>query len=480
MAHHMATAGLEAPFLQFQHYGVLGAGISGQAAAELLGWLGRRVTLYDDYADPAAAAYEPLRAAGVELRFGREQALAAETEALVVSPGVALAHPLLEQALAAGLPTRGELELGWLCAPGARVAAVTGTNGKTTVTMLLARLFAEAGWDTVAAGNIGLPLARVAAERGIGSAGLAQTVFALEVSSFQLETIHDFCPEVALVLNITPDHLDRHRTMEEYAKLKGRIGCNQGPGQTLVINQDDPGCLAIAAGSQARVRRFSLERPVEDGAWLDGDLIMLKDRGARPRVLMPMSELRLIGMHNVANAMAAACVAEAMGVPRKQIAATLAGFAAAPHRLERVGTIRGVSYVNDSKGTNLGAMERAIESFASPIHLIAGGRDKASPFESVQGLLRERVRAVYLIGEAAEPMEKAWRAAATCVHCETLERALESAAARAAEGEVVLLSPGCASFDQFRSYAQRGDVFRKWVAQRLEAMQPGAETPAHD
>ena len=465
-------------WLDSSEFAVIGAGTSGQAAAALLLDLGRKVSIYDDYADPAAAVYAPLAVAGARLVFGKERPLEATVEALVVSPGVATVHRLIEAARERGLPVIGEIELGWRCAPGARVAAITGTNGKTTTTMLLAQLFQDAGWDALAAGNIGLPLCQVVRERGgAGSARLAEAVIALEVSSFQLETTEQFAPEVALVLNVSPDHLDRHRTMEEYAALKGRVTAAQGPEQVLVVNQDDPFCLAIAAGSRARVRRFSLERPVEDGAWLDGDLIMLARPGARPHTLLPMGELKMIGLHNVANAMAAACAADAMGIPRRRIAETLAAFRAAPHRMEPVATIAGVSYVNDSKGTNLGAMERALECFDGGVHLIAGGRDKASPFETVAEKLRGRVRAAYLIGEAAGDMGRAWGDVVECRQCETIERALAEAGAAAAEGDVVLLSPGCASFDQFRSYAHRGEVFMEWVRRRQGELPVAATAP---
>ncbi|MEN6626251.1 MAG: UDP-N-acetylmuramoyl-L-alanine--D-glutamate ligase [Candidatus Sumerlaeia bacterium] len=458
------------PFLQFQKYAVIGAGLSGQSAARLLVGFGKTVELYDDSADPAAPAFEPLRNLGIALKFGGDQTLSPDTQAVVTSPGIAEEHRLHTAARAAGIPVRGELELGFVCAPGARVAAITGTNGKTTVTMLMQKLLADGGLDAVAAGNIGMPMAQVALERGPASDALAKTAFAVEVSSFQLETIEFFAPEVAIILNVTPDHLDRHGSMDHYAALKGRVTENQTPGQVLVINQDDPYCLAIGARSRARVRRFSLERPVDDGAWLDGDLIMLKSPSAKPHVLMPMSDLKLIGLHNVANAMAAACAAEAMGIGRKRIAQTLSEFAAAPHRLELVATIGGVAYVNDSKGTNLGAVERALECFDGPIHLIAGGRDKASPFETLVARMQGRVKAAYLIGEAAAPMQRAWSGAIECVQCGTMENALEEASRRAAEGETILLSPGCASFDQFKSYAQRGEVFRDWVRRKQSAM----------
>lgn len=459
----------DAPFLQFQRYGILGAGRSGLAAAGLL--LDRNkpeIILFDDFADDKTPQFAAWAEKGVKLCFGPVERDPAKTlggiEALVVSPGIPAGHALLKAAAECGLPTLSEMELGWLCRGKARVAAITGTNGKTTVTMLVDKICADAKLRSVSAGNIGLPLSEAVSEavRESGEA-LNATVFSLEVSSFQLEAIERFSPEVAVILNVTPDHLDRHPTMDDYARAKGRITENQGPGQTLVVNQDDPFCLAIAARSQARVKRFSLERPVEDGAWLDGDLIILEQPGRKAHRLMSMGDLQMIGLHNVANAMAAACVAEALGLDRRQLAQSLAEFHAAPHRMESVGLLDGVSYIDDSKATNLDAMRRAIESFSEGIHLIAGGRDKNSPFATMTEELAGRVSAIYLIGEAAGPMEEAWGQHIECVQCGTMDRALETAASHAVPGEIVLLSPGCASFDQFRSYAHRGEVFAQWV-----------------
>jgi len=466
-----ASCALEG-FLGYQTYAVLGAGLSGRAATGLLRSLGKEVFLFDDNAEPGAEPLTKLSADGVQLFLGADLATPeslAPAEALVVSPGVAQDHPIAHEARRRGLPVRAELELGWLRRGGARVAAVTGTNGKTTVTMLIQKLCADAGRRSVAAGNIGLPLSEAVRT---DPEDLARTVFAVEVSSFQLETIDAFRPDWAVVLNVTPDHLDRHPTMEQYARAKQRLTARQGPDDVLVVNQDDARCLAIGARGRARVRRFSLERPVEDGAWLDGDLMMLKQPGERPRRLMALDGLKLIGLHNVANAMAAACVAQAIGIDRKRIAATLAAFHAAPHRLEPVGERGGVAFINDSKATNLGAMARAVECFTGGIHLIAGGRDKNSPFATITAELHRRVRAVYLIGEATAAMQAAWGGEVECLRCETLGRALAEAAARAAEGETVLLSPGCASFDQFHSYADRGRRFAEAVQALIRPANP--------
>jgi UDP-N-acetylmuramoylalanine--D-glutamate ligase len=456
------------PFLQYSHYAVLGAGRSGIAACRLLLALGKRARLIDEAADPAREDLRPLTESGVELRFGPVGAspamLLTGCQAVVVSPGFAVDHPLLRAAEQSGLPARGELELGWLCRGRARIAAVTGTNGKTTVTMLVEAILRDAGLHAVAAGNIGNALCAAVLDAGDR---LDDAVFSVEVSSFQLETIGHFAPDVAIVLNVTADHLDRHGNMEAYARAKQRITAGQSPDGVLVINQDDSYCLAIAQSSRARVRRFSLTRPVDDGAWLDGDLLYLRQPGEKPKRLLAMDELQMIGLHNVANAMAAACACQALGVAVNPIADSLRAFQAAPHRLQPAGEIHGVLYVNDSKATNLDAMLQAIDSFDGGLLLIAGGRDKASPLASVADRLGRRVKQALLIGEAAGPMEAAWGAALHCRQCGTLENALQTAAEIAEDGDVVLLSPGCASFDQFKSYAHRGEVFLEWVRARL-------------
>ena len=457
------TSSFNAPFLQYERYGVLGAGRSGKAAAAALLDLGKQVTIHDDFATDDEPAIAELVHRGALLRLGEQAVELGDAQAIVVSPGVAPDHPLLTRAATEGIPARAELELGWLLADGAPIVAITGTNGKTTVTMLIQRIFEDAGIRSVAAGNIGLPLC----EAVRADADAAKTVYVVEVSSFQLETVDQFTPQVAVILNVTPDHLDRHPTLEAYARAKARLTDRQSPDQVLVVNQDDPFCQAIAARTRARTMRFSLERPVDDGVRLDGDRIVLEQPNDAPQPILTAGELQMIGQHNIANSMAAACAALAMGVAPQAIASTLRNFRAAPHRMERIAERDGVSYINDSKATNLGAMRRAIESFEGGIHLIAGGRDKNSPFATVAELIADRVRRVYLIGEAAEPMERAWGDRLPCDRCETLERALAVASDRTQAGEIVLLSPGCASFDQFRSYGHRGEVFTQWVRDRL-------------
>lgn len=454
-----------------RRFAVVGAGVSGAAAARLLLSLGKDVRIMDD-----RDASEALQKAfndpdAVETVWGPFTAEAAKQalagcDRVIVSPGFAADHPLLAAASAMALPVYPEIELAWLRSGRGRTVAVTGTNGKTTVTMLVRHLAAYAGRRAVETGNIGHAFSDAVREAAELS---EETLYVAEVSSFQLETIHDFAPDVALLLNITPDHLDRHRTMAGYAAAKARITENQTPGQWLIVNQDDAECLRIAGGSSARVLRFSITRPVESGAWLDDDQLVWARDGGKPKKLMDLDEIPLFGLHNVENCLAAACAGLALGLDRKVVAEAIQTFKAPHHRLEPVGIIRGVQYVNDSKATNVDAMVKAVTSFSVPIHLIAGGRDKDSPFASTTAQIRGRVARAYLIGEAEDKLERAWTGATEISRCGTLERALEEATARAGEGDVILLAPGCASFDQFRSYVHRGEVFTQWVQSRAAA-----------
>lgn len=450
------------PFLEHDCYGILGAGQSGRAAARLLLSLEKRVIVYDDHALALESdAFAALVQQGVQFVCGTNEELSPQLEALVVSPGVPASHPKMLQANERGLPVRGELELGALFVGEGTLVGITGTNGKTTVTTMVHQICEAAGGISLAVGNIGYPLCDAVLD-----VAEKKATYVTEVSSFQLETVETFRPRVGLILNLTPDHLDRHQDMEGYAAMKGRLTARQTEDDVLVINQDDPYCLGIAQESRARQMRFSLERPVEEGTWLDGNLLMMKREGAKPQRLLEMDELELVGLHNVANALAAAAVGLALGIGRKTIAKTLRAFKAAPHRMEPVTELNGVAYINDSKATNLGAMLRAVECYSGGIHLIAGGRDKDSPFASIKGDLMNRLRGAYLIGESAEVIARAWEPEIPCHRSGTLAQALEEATAAAAEEDCILLSPGCASFDQFTSYAARGDAFREWVLAR--------------
>ncbi len=457
--------------LNGKSYGILGAGVSGRGAARLLQSLDRAVALFDDNDLSDEEEIKALVGKGAKTHFGKlnaEQAHASMDgiDALIVSPGIPESHPIKVESKKRNLPQAGEIELAWLKSGASKVAAITGTNGKTTVTMLVRHICEVAGMRAVETGNIGFSFSDAVIE---AAENLSERMFSVEVSSFQLDDIQYFAPDVSILLNITPDHLDRHGSMEAYAKAKSRVTINQSPSQVLVINQDDVECLKIGHESRAQIMKFSLLRPVDNGAWLDDDQLMLITNGGKPKTLTQLDKIKLFGLHNVSNCLAAACAATALGVPLKKITEAIESFEAADHRLQPVATINGVTYVNDSKATNIDAMVKAVTSFSAPVHLIAGGRDKDSPFASVLSSLEGRVARAYLIGEAADKMEAAWGKSIPFSQCGTMANALTEAMDKAADGEIVLLAPGCASFDQFKNYKDRGEHFIRWVREKKGA-----------
>jgi UDP-N-acetylmuramoylalanine--D-glutamate ligase len=290
----------------------------------------------------------------------------------------------------------------------------------------------------------------------------------LEVSSFQLETVEEFRPEIAVVLNITPDHLDRHGTFANYAAMKARITARQGPEDFLVLNGEDTPTQMIAGKTRAQVYWFSGRRPIKRGAFVHGESVLfLAKEGGRAEPVMPVAEIPLKGAHNVENVLAAVCAARLGGVSAESIRASVASFKAVEHRLEFVATVRGVEFYNDSKATNVDATKKALEAFKGGVHLILGGKDKDSDYGELAGLVRERVKNVYTIGSAAEKIERQLAGVAKIVSTGTLNVAVRRAAEDAVAGEVVLLAPACASFDQFENYEHRGRVFKELVMQRV-------------
>jgi UDP-N-acetylmuramoylalanine--D-glutamate ligase len=284
----------------------------------------------------------------------------------------------------------------------------------------------------------------------------------LEISSFQLETIQTFRPKIAVVLNVTPDHLDRHRTFEIYTDAKARIFENQQGSDFAVLNADDPTCVAIAARTRAQVFWFSRHKEVEQGAWVRDGMIVFRD-GKGQHDILQVSEIPLKGAHNLENVLAALCGAVLMGCAHEKIRQAVHAFKAVEHRLEFVATVNGVDYYNDSKATNVDATIKALESFPANIHLILGGKDKGSDYTVLNDLIRQRVKRIYTIGAAAAKIESQVKGAEV-VHAETLENAIRKASAAAQPGDVVLLAPACASFDQFKSYEHRGKTFKEIVA----------------
>ncbi len=437
---------------------VVGLGKSGVASAMFLHARGARVTVSD------AKAQEELREAipalldqGIVVEAGGHgERTFRDQDLIVVSPGVPVDVPQLEQARAQGVPVMGEIELASRFLKG-HIIAITGSNGKTTTTALIGEVIGWGGYETQVGGNIGTPAISLVAE------STSDTYNVLEVSSFQLETIHTFRPEVAVVLNVSPDHLDRHRTLKAYVDAKARIFENQRESDYAVLNAGDPTCRELADGIRAHTCWFSRQGEIKQGAYVENGKIYWRDQGESQEV-MPVSAVPLKGAHNLENVLAAVCVGRIVGVEPHRVAKAVAEFKAVEHRLEYVATIAGVEYYNDSKATNVDATIKALESFSGGLHVILGGKDKGSDYSVLSPLLKQRARRVYTIGTAAEKIEAHIRGSAEVLRAETLENAVRRAAEAAAAGEVVLLAPACASFDQFQSYEHRGRVFKEAVA----------------
>jgi UDP-N-acetylmuramoylalanine--D-glutamate ligase len=438
---------------------VVGLGKSGLAAALFLRRRGALVTVSDvRSAEQLAKEIPALIEAGIMVEAGGHGLLTFRRQDLiVVSPGVPLDTPELAQVKHFGLPVIGELELAARFLKG-HTLAVTGSNGKTTTTTLLGEILKAGGLPTLVGGNIGVPVVALIDD------STEDTWSVLEVSSFQLETTVQFHPEIAVILNITPDHLDRHGSFENYCAAKERIFAAQTAEDCLVLNADNSPCEDAAARSAAKVYWFSIEHPVPQGAWLEqGTVVYRSAEDAPAEHVMPLRGIPLKGSHNIENVLAAVVAARLAGVPAEIIRHAVESFQAVEHRLEYVVTHNGVAYYNDSKATNVDATAKAIAAFSGGIHLILGGKDKNSDYTLLSDLLRERVSAVYTIGSAAAKIESHLRGVVSIYSCETLDKAVASAAAAARPGEVVLLAPACSSFDQFENYEHRGKVFKQLV-----------------
>jgi UDP-N-acetylmuramoylalanine--D-glutamate ligase len=450
------------PLARWRRAYVLGLGLSGTAAARLLRAHGVAVVGADrrggEELDLGELAADP----GVELRLGRDEgAPPPGVDLVVASPGVSPAHPLLAAARVAGIEVLGEVDLAALVLDGP-VGAITGSNGKSTTTAMTGALLAGAGLAVEVCGNIGRPLASAVE----GEPGRR---FVVELSSFQLETLRHLRPRAAALLNLSPDHLDRHGDLAGYLAAKRRIFALQRPDDVAVLNADDPPVLATLVPGRRRL--FSRRGPVDDGCFLDGDVVRERD-GAGEGELFRATDVPLPGPHNLENAMAAALLALALGAPRESLAASLRDFRGLPHRLERVGERGGVAFYDDSKGTNVAATARSLESFAdASVHLVLGGRNKGADFRLLRDVVARKAKRVYLIGESAPELAQALAGAADLVASGTLATAVEEAASRAHAGESVVLSPACASFDQFRDFADRGRSFQRLVRELV-----GAET----
>jgi len=440
---------------------IIGAARSGVASAEYLLSIGKQIVISDMNTKLAEDVETQLGHASVSYVWGKQPDVAAlQPELIVMSPGVPLSIPPVVKARELGIPVISEPELAFRYSD-VPFVAITGTNGKTTTTTLTAFLLEKEGRKVVAGGNIGLPLISQCPQMS------ANDIVVAEMSSFQLESVDSFCPKVAVVMNLTPDHLDRHKTMEAYAAAKANIFKNQGPEDYLLLNKDDAIVAAMAAGAKSHVYYFSQQEILDEGIWLeDGNLVYRLDKNGAPQVLIPAAEIGIVGSHNWQNAMAASLAALLMGQQPEIIAERLRAFKGVAHRMEPVATIDGVLYVNDSKGTNPDSTEKALGSYGErPIVLIAGGRNKGSDMAVLVPLMRAHCRGVVLVGEATGDFIDAFaRTGYTDYVCaDSFEDAVAKAREMAQSGDVVLLSPACASWDMFDNFEQRGDLFKELV-----------------
>jgi UDP-N-acetylmuramoylalanine--D-glutamate ligase len=443
---------------------VVGLGKSGLAAALFLRRKGAQVTVSDiRSAESLAKEIPALLDEGINVEAGGHGLLTFRRQDLiVVSPGVPLNTPELVQARNFGRPVIGELELAARFLKG-KILAITGSNGKTTTTALTGQILKEAGFRTLVAGNIGVAVV------GLIDESTDDTWSVLEVSSFQLESTEEFHPKIAVILNITPDHLDRHGTFENYALAKERIFAVQDANDSVVLNADNPRTAEAEARSHAPVYWFSARHEVSCGAWAqNGNVVYRSAPATAIETIMPLSKIPLKGEHNVENVLAAVCAARLAGVAPVAIGHAIEKFHAVEHRLEFVATINCVDFYNDSKATNVDATAKAVASFPGGIHLILGGKDKGSDYTTLAPLLRERVRAVYTIGAAAAKIESHLRGVVPIHACTTLANAVSAAARVARPDDVVLLAPACSSFDQFENYEERGRVFKELVAEQKD------------
>lgn len=429
---------------------VFGAGKSGVAAANFLAERGESVVITDSKPAedlPLVDALDPR----VEKALGSHPASVLEARLIVLSPGIPADIPILMEAASRSIPIISEIELAFRHLRGT-VVAITGSNGKSTTTALIGEILKVAGRDPIVAGNIGQAL--------VAHLDPEPRTYVVELSSFQLETVQSFRAHVALLLNITPDHLDRYRSIDEYAEAKHRIFRNQGAIDFAIVNAEDS--RTAAPVTAARVLPFSSARRLDEGAFREGDQLVMRMAGEERAI--PRSSLRLPGAPNVENALAAWLAARALGVADLDVQIAFGSFPGLPHRMALVREIDGVRWINDSKGTNVDASLKSIEGLDDGrVFLILGGKDKKGEFERLRGLVERKARTVLTIGEAAARIEEALRGAAELVSTATMDRAVAHAARHAAAGDVVLLSPACASFDQYENFERRGEHFEELV-----------------
>lgn len=439
---------------------VVGIARSGIAVAKFLVEKGSRVVLTDKKSlAELADTLQEIPVGSVEIIVGQYPEITAGAyDFLVVSPGVPLTIPPIQLAFELGIPVLSELELAYWYAQ-SPIIAITGTNGKTTTTTLVGEIFKNAGIQTCVGGNIGLPLVLEVEKYG------PEDVIIAEVSSFQLECIEKFKPKVSLLLNFTPDHLDRHGNMENYIAAKARIYENQDPGDYTILNYDDPGVAALGTKTSGKVIFFSRRHKLEEGIFVENGNIILK-LGTTAVKVCGTKDVFIKGAHNLENALAAVGAAAVMGVPVEVIGRTLRDFQGVAHRLELVAEINGVKYINDSKGTNPDASIKALEAYDEPIVLLAGGRNKGSDFTEFAHKVKEKVRTLVVLGECkAEIKDAVSKTGFTAIYdAEDFDDAVRMAAKMSEAGQIVLLSPACASWDMFKNFEERGERFKEVVS----------------
>lgn len=438
---------------------VIGLGKSGVAATRLLARQGAVVTAYDSKTEAQLGQVAAeLKEAGITLSAGVYPAVTkANTDMIVISPGVPLTIPPVAEAQTAGIPVYSELELAYQFSP-APFVAITGTNGKTTTTALVGQILADAGRLTLVGGNIGLPLIEEVTRL------TPEHLVVAEVSSFQLETTYQFKPKVSAILNVTPDHLDRHGTVAEYTRVKALIFARQEPTDYTVLNYDDETVRSLAPQTRGRVIFFSRRQELPEGVFARQGQVVVRFDG-KETVICRTSEIGIKGSHNLENAMAAIGAAWALGVTKESLARTLREFPGVPHRLEYVAEINGVKYINDSKGTNPDAAMKALDVYSEPIVLIAGGKNKGSDFTEFAQMIRHKVKTLVLVGQASPAIRQAVELTGftNIRQTTTFPEAVMTAAKLAEPGDVVLLSPACASWDMFDNFEERGDLFKEVV-----------------
>lgn len=445
--------------------GVLGLARSGMAAAKLLVKAGAKVYVSD------AAENEKLRARAKELKkIGVEVELGGHNgrmkdhfDEIVLSPGVPIDIPILlwYKSNRPNLPIISEVEMSYRFARG-MIIGITGSNGKSTTVSMVGEIFKSAGYETYIVGNIGRPMSEVVLEASENS------ILCVELSSFQLEMIDTFRAKVACLLNLTPDHLDRHYNVDAYYAAKTRIFENQQPEDYAVLNLSDIAVRAIGQDVQSKRLWFTTSPHSGQGVYVDRGMIIYRALDGEEKEVMPSNKISVPGRHNLANACAAIACAMPFGIKSREISDALSNFKGLPHRLQDVGVLDGVRFINDSKATNVDSLECALNSFDEPVVLIAGGYDKGADFSALKGLVKEKTRHVVLIGDTADSIRKAWNGSVTIQRAEELEEAVEKAYEAATPGGIVLLAPGCASYDMFENFEKRGEIFTEIVKELIK------------